>query len=50
MDGSGVECVPPPDKVVRLNAPMEEALLLQKPAPAGALKIVATDTKEDGAI
>lgn len=30
-----------------MNAPMEEALLLQKPPPAGALKIVAVDTKQD---
>ena len=28
-----------------LNAPMEEALLLQKPPPGGALKIVAVETK-----
>lgn len=30
-----------------MNAPMEEALLLQKPPPPGALKIVAIDIKED---
>jgi putative SOS response-associated peptidase YedK len=32
-----------------MNAPMEKALLLQKPPPAGALKIVAVDTKQDTA-
>ena len=31
-----------------MNAPIELALLLQKPPPAGALKVVATDTKQDG--
>jgi putative SOS response-associated peptidase YedK len=31
-----------------MNAPIEEALLLQKPPPAGALKVVAIDTKQDG--
>jgi len=30
-----------------MNAPMEEALLVQKPPPAGALKVVAVDTKQD---
>lgn len=30
-----------------MNAPIEEALLLQKPPPAGALKVVAVDTKQD---
>lgn len=30
-----------------MNAPIDLALSLQRPAPAGALKIVATDTKED---
>jgi putative SOS response-associated peptidase YedK len=31
-----------------LNAPVEMALSLQRPPPAGSLKIVATDTKQDG--
>jgi putative SOS response-associated peptidase YedK len=31
-----------------MNAPWEIARELQKPPPAGALKIVATDTKQDG--
>ena len=31
-----------------MNAPIEEALFLQRPPPAGALRIVATDTKQDG--
>jgi putative SOS response-associated peptidase YedK len=31
-----------------MNAPMEEALLLQKPPPAGTLSVVAIDTKQDG--
>lgn len=38
-----------PDEAERkqwMNAPMKEALLLQKPPAAGALKIVATDTKQ----
>ena len=30
-----------------MNAPVEMALSLQRPPPAGALKIVATDTKQD---
>jgi putative SOS response-associated peptidase YedK len=32
-----------------MNAPIEMALSLQRPPPAGALKIVATDRKEDPA-
>jgi putative SOS response-associated peptidase YedK len=32
-----------------MNAPMEDALLLQKPPPAGALKIVAAGEKQDAA-
>jgi putative SOS response-associated peptidase YedK len=31
-----------------MNAPIELALDLQKPPPAGALRVVATDTKQDG--
>ena len=31
-----------------MNAPIEEALFLQRPPPAGTLRIVATDTKQDG--
>jgi putative SOS response-associated peptidase YedK len=30
-----------------MNAPGEIALLLQRPPPAGALKVVAVDTKQD---
>ena len=30
-----------------MNAPIELALALQRPPPAGALKVVATDTKQD---
>ena len=32
-----------------MNAPMDMALSLQRPSPPGALKIVATDTKQDAA-
>lgn len=31
-----------------MNAPIELALDLQKQPPAGALRVVATDTKQDG--
>jgi hypothetical protein len=31
-----------------LTLPPKEALILQKPLPDGALRIVATDEKEDG--
>lgn len=30
-----------------MNTPVEMALTLQRPPPAGALRIVATDTKSD---
>jgi putative SOS response-associated peptidase YedK len=33
-----------------MNAPMEEALLLRKPPPAGVLSIVKIDRKEDGGL
>jgi putative SOS response-associated peptidase YedK len=31
-----------------MNAPVELALSLQRPPPAGALRVVAADTKQDG--
>jgi putative SOS response-associated peptidase YedK len=38
-----------PDRETWLRGSMEEALALQHPAPPGALKIVATGTKQDAA-
>ena len=35
------------DREMWMHAPVEMALSLQRPPPAGALKIVAVDTKQD---
>lgn len=35
------------DKAGQMNAPWEMARELQKPPPAGALKVVRRDAKED---
>jgi len=49
-DATSVCLLTEADREQWLNAPMELALELQKPLPAGAHKIVARDTKEDGAL
>jgi hypothetical protein len=33
-----------------MNAPIEEAILLQRPAADDAVRVVATGSKEDGAL